>query len=215
MKKRILCFGDSNTFGYISGSNHQRYDSNKRWTGILQNKLGNDFLIIEEGLNSRTIISSDPRPGREGRCGYDYLLPCIDSHEPLDLVIVMLGTNEVKVRYDKSAIEIAQDLEKYIINGIKSRPLYNSPDLQILIITPVKVDGKKASTNFESKYDNSSEIKSIELENYFKTVALKTNCHYLSALDLETGVDGVHLTETSHEKLAEMVCSKIKEIYKV
>lgn len=214
--KRILCYGDSNTYGYISGSNHKRFSDSERWTSLLSQKLCGggykDYFVIEEGLNSRTILSNDPRPGKEGRSGYDYLLPCLDSHDPLDLVIVMLGTNEVKVRYEKTAKEIAEMFEKYIVNTIKTRKYYNSATPQILIITPVKVNGELARINFEGKYDESSEIKSIECEKYYKEIARRNNCHYLSALDLETGIDGVHLTKDSHAKLAERVYEKVKAI---
>ncbi len=210
--KRILCYGDSNTYGYISGSDHKRFDENQRWTQVLQRNLGNDYCVIEEGLNSRTILSNDPRPGKEGRSGYDYLLPCLDSHDPLDIIVVMLGTNEVKVRYDKSSKEIGDMLENYIIKPIKSRVLHNSTNLQILIITPVKVNGKLANSNFEGKYDKTSERKSVQLEKYFREAAKRNGCHYLSALNFETGIDGVHLTEASHKNLADMVYKKIKEI---
>ena len=86
---RILCYGDSNTWGYISGSDHQRYGNNERWTKILASLLGQKFEIIEEGLNSRTLISNDLRPGKEGKNGYEYLIPCLDTHDPIDLVILM------------------------------------------------------------------------------------------------------------------------------
>lgn len=74
-EKRILCYGDSNTWGYISGSDHQRYGKEERWTKLLAKLLGNQFEVIEEGLNSRTLISNDPRPGKEGKNGAEYLIP--------------------------------------------------------------------------------------------------------------------------------------------
>ena len=102
MKYRILCYGDSNTWGYISGTDHQRYGENERWTRILAQMLGDKFEIIEEGLNSRTLISNDTRPGKEGKNGYEYLIPCLDTHDPIDLVVIMLGTNELKKTYNKT-----------------------------------------------------------------------------------------------------------------
>ena len=77
---RILCYGDSNTWGYIPGTDHQRFSKEERWTGVLQTMLGDTYEIIEEGLNSRTLISVDKRRDKEGRSGAEYLLPCIDSH---------------------------------------------------------------------------------------------------------------------------------------
>ena len=118
---RILCYGDSNTWGYISGTDHQRYGNNERWTKILTSLLGDKFEIIEEGLNSRTLTSNDTRPGKECKNGYEYLLPCLDTHDPIDLVVLMLGTNELKSAYNKTAKEIGELLEEYFIKTILNR----------------------------------------------------------------------------------------------
>ena len=117
-KIRILCYGDSNTWGYISGTDHERYGINERWTKFLQCKLGDRFEVIEEGLNSRTLISNDTRPGKEGKNGYEYLIPCLDTHDPIDLIILMLGTNELKASYNKTAAEIGEMLEQYFVKVI-------------------------------------------------------------------------------------------------
>ena len=117
-KIRILCYGDSNTWGYISGSDHQRYEEKERWPRVLANLLGGSFEVIEEGLNSRTLISNDPRVGKEGKNGYEYLIPCLDTHDPIDLVILMLGTNELKKSYNRSAKEIGDLLEEYFVKTI-------------------------------------------------------------------------------------------------
>lgn len=212
--KRILCFGDSNTFGYISGSEHRRYDENKRWTGVLQRLLGLQFKIIEEGLNSRTIISKDLRKGKEGRCGFDYLLPCLDSHDPLDYVIIMLGTNELKVAFNKSAEEIGRDFEEFIVKPILTRKYYNGNVPKVIVISPPKVNSKLANVGKEGKYDESSEEKSLLLDGIYKELSRKNDCIFLSALMLETGIDGVHFTEGAHQKLANMLYSKIMESLK-
>ena len=103
--KNILCFGDSNTWGYspIDGT---RYPLDIRWTGVLQKSLGTDYRIIEEGLNGRTtFINEDERPLRSGS---DVLQIILESHRPLDFVIIMLGTNDLKVEFNLSVEEIAQ-----------------------------------------------------------------------------------------------------------
>ena len=119
--KRILCFGDSNTWGYVPGSKHNRYPSNVRWTGILQNMLGSFFEIIEEGLNSRGIINGDKRPGKEGRSGMEYIVPCLDTHDPLDFIIVFLGTNELKSELNLTSEDIGENL-RILINTISNHP---------------------------------------------------------------------------------------------
>jgi lysophospholipase L1-like esterase len=90
--KTILCYGDSNTWGYAPGTG-KRYLRHERWTGVLQQLLGSNAVVIEEGLNGRTTTLDDPtKPFRNGK---DYLIPCLDSHAPLDLVVLMLGTEHV------------------------------------------------------------------------------------------------------------------------
>ena len=103
----ILCFGDSNTWGYKPDKSG-RYDENIRWTGLLQKKLGSGYHIIEEGLCGRTTVFHDEL--REGRRGLDMIGVTVEMHDPLDLVIIMLGTNDCKSRYGASASVIAKGL---------------------------------------------------------------------------------------------------------
>ena len=114
-KKRILCFGDSNTWGYIPNTDHQRFDENSRYPKVLQKLLGEDYEIIEEGLNSRTLKSEDLRPGKDNKNGSKHLIPCLEAHDPIDLIILMIGINELKHSYQKTAYEAAQVFEDYYI----------------------------------------------------------------------------------------------------
>lgn len=125
--------------GYISGSNHKRYGNDERWTKILAKLLGSNFEIIEEGLNSRTLIYNDTRPGKEGKNGYEYLIPCLDTHDPIDLVILMIGTNELKSTYNKSAKDIGEMLEKYFVKTILNRKsqLKDSYPSLLIIAPPI------------------------------------------------------------------------------
>ena len=120
-KIKILCYGDSNTWGYIPGTDHQRFSKDERWPGALQRMLGDKYEIIEEGLNSRTLVSVDKRRDREGRSGAEYLLPCLDTHDPIDLVIIMLGTNELKTEFYRNPKEIGEIFEEQFVKKIISR----------------------------------------------------------------------------------------------
>lgn len=208
---RVLCYGDSNTWGYISGSDHKRYDS--RWPKVLSKLLGNGFEIIEEGLNNRTLISNDTRPGKEGKNGYGYLIPCLDTHDPIDLVILMLGTNELKSSYNKTAEEIGTMLEKYFVKTILNRKSQiDNTCPKLLLICPPIVTENASYCKANNKYLG-AEQKSKELNNIYKNIALKYNCHFIENKELETGIDGVHLTEESHKRLAEILSVEIRQIY--
>ena len=208
---RILCYGDSNTWGYVSGSNHNWYLKEKRWTGILQKLLGNKYEIIEEGLNSRTLISNDERPGKEGKNGYEYLIPCLDTHDPIDLVILMLGTNELKSVYNKTVKEIGKLIEKHFVKIIlnrKSQFMSTYPKL-ILICPPLVNEDTEYCKN---KYEGANE-KSKQLNNIYRNISERNECFFISNDGLETGIDGVHLTKNSHKKLAEKLYKVIKGIF--
>ena len=105
----ILCFGDSNTHGY-NPKDTTRFEKNIRWTGILQNLLGEKDYVIEEGLSGRTTVFEDPI--NEGLCGLNYIVPCLMTHEPVDLLIIMLGTNDTKERFGANADVISLGLTR-------------------------------------------------------------------------------------------------------
>lgn len=208
-KIRVLCYGDSNTWGYISGSDHQRYSDSKRWTGILSELLGDNFLVIEEGLNSRTLISDDLRVGKEGKNGYEYLIPCLDSHDTLDLVILMLGTNELKYVYGKSAEQIGNILEKYFVKTILNRKSQISNKyLRLLLVSHPIINENTDYCKSGDKYLMATQ-KSKDLNAIYEAIAKKYNCYFLDNNLLEVGIDGVHLKEESHKLLAELLNNKI------
>jgi len=103
--KTILCYGDSNTWGYNPATGG-RFSRDKRWTRVLVQELVDGYYVIEEGLNGRTTALSDPIEGPH-KNGKEYLVPCLESHQPLDLVTIMLGTNDLKKRFSLSAFDIA------------------------------------------------------------------------------------------------------------
>lgn len=208
MKYRILCYGDSNTWGYISGSDHQRYSEDERWTGILSKKLGENFTIIEEGLNSRTLISNDERKGKEGKNGFQYLLPCLDSHDPIDVVVLMLGTNELKSAYNKQPDEIGCLLEEYFVSKILERKSQISDRFPKLLIVAPPIVKNCAGEKFEGAAEKSQKLNEI-----YQKIAERNKCYFIGNENLEVGEDGVHLTSESHKLLAEKVFYKINEIF--
>lgn len=207
-KFRILCYGDSNTWGYIPGTDHERYKWEDRWTGALSNLLGKSYEVIEEGLNSRTLISNDLRSGKEGRNGYEYLLPCLDSHDPIDLVIIMLGTNEMKSNYYRNPKEIGSIFEEYFVKKIlnrKSQCRNISPKL--LVVAPPRIT--KENPTYIGGIEKSEMINDI-----YEDIAMRNNCLFISNEDLEPGEDGIHLTKESHKILAAKLEKIIKENFK-
>ena len=135
MRKRILCFGDSNTWGAVPEEG-TRYPDKVRWTGLLQEKLGDGYQIIEEGYCGRTTVFDDEIEGRLS--GIKYFGPCCDSQSPLDLIILMLGTNDLKMRFGVDARTIAFGFQRYL-DVLATTPMEgNKP--KILLVAPIKID---------------------------------------------------------------------------
>lgn len=207
-KIKILCYGDSNTWGYIPGTDHQRFPKDDRWPGALQRMLGEKFEIIEEGLNSRTLVSIDKRMDREGRSGAEYLLPCLDTHDPIDLVIIMLGTNELKTAFYRNPKEIGEIFEEQFVKKIISRKsVCRKTTPKLLIIAPPVI--AKENPKFIG-----GKAKSEKLNEIYEDIAIRNECEFLGNEELEVGEDGIHLSRDGHRILASKLAMKIKEIYK-
>ena len=147
MGKRILCIGDSNTWGYIPGSG-ERYEKNVRWTGKLAQTLGENYEVIEEGMNGRTTAFTDKI--EPGTAALDYLYPCLISQFPLDYIIVMLGTNDTKTRYGVNTVEIGYGLDEVLLK-IEETCRRKSQTPEKIVIAPADLYPKKDWIEFTAE----------------------------------------------------------------
>lgn len=202
----ILCFGDSNTYGYKPDGTG-RFDENTRWTSLLQKKLGTDHRIIEEGLCGRTTVFSDEL--REGRRGFDTIGITVESHNPVDLLILMLGTNDCKTRYNASAALIAKGLEQVITKAKKNA----SQDFELLIISPIHLGKGVGEEGFDPEFDEHSELVSKHLAHEYKKIAVQYHATFLDAstVAVPSETDREHLDESGHAALAEAIYQTIYE----
>ena len=144
MKKHIVCLGDSNTHGYCADPADcadgalQRFNEEERWTCLLQKKLGEDYLVAEEGLSGRTTVFDDPL--YEHLSALDYLYPCLKSHEPVSLLIVMLGTNDTKQRLGANAYAIGLGLRRLVRKAQTVDCWGPGGTPNILVIAPLPID---------------------------------------------------------------------------
>lgn len=201
---RILCFGDSNTWGYDPAT-EDRFDEQTRWTSVLQAALGADFTVIEEGLNGRTTVWNDPIEGYKN--GHDYLVPCLETHRPLDLVVLMLGTNDLKRRFSLSAYDIAQGAAVLLraIAYSKAGRDGNAPSVLLLAPPPVA-----KLTNFAEMFEG-SEAKSLLLGQHYRAVAVEYNVAFLdtSTVIRSSDIDGIHFEAEEHAKLGRAVAHEV------
>ena len=213
----ILCFGDSNAWGHIAGSfNSQtglckRFEWNQRWAKILENSLGENYHVIEEAINGRTTTLDELIPGRPYRNGLTLLPVCLESHYPIDIVIFMLGTNDTKIQYNRSADEIAEGMRALIKEAKTSNKGRNGNPPKILLIAPqpiIKRDLLLSTLNDDS-------IKKSELlAAKYEQLAKEELCGFLDAARFVTSspLDGIHLEENELMSLGLAVSEIIKKM---
>ncbi|HLZ14561.1 MAG TPA: SGNH/GDSL hydrolase family protein [Candidatus Saccharimonadales bacterium] len=198
----ILCYGDSNTWGQ-KPDKAGRYPVDVRWTGLLQKALGQGYYVIEEGLGSRTTdLEYARKPGRNGKT---YLEPCLDSHLPIDIVILMLGTNDLKIEFNRSVQDIASAIER-LIEIIKDKTAYqDNKAAQIILVSPILIDN--TAPNFAKLYtpdyyDHESALKSRQLAPALQKVAGDAGCLFVDAAQVaHAGDDGIHFSQEAHTAL--------------
>ncbi len=207
----VLCYGDSNTYGY-SPENGMRYPRNIRYPGRLQELLGDGYSVIEEGCNGRTTIHEDPLDGWKN--GLDYLKPCLNSHKPVDIVIMMLGSNDLKTTFRLTAREIA-DGAATLVDVIRKFTAEKQGFIpKIILVSPPELGEGLQTSPFYGDFDEKSLEESKKFPKYYKAVAEKYDCIFFDAAEYiyPSDEDSLHLTPEGHRVLAEKLAEVIKNI---
>ncbi len=205
--KTILCYGDSNTWGYdpVMEGRH-RYED--RWTTILQETLGGTYLVIPEGLCGRTTVWDDPIEGDKN--GRTHLTPCLESHKPLDLVIIMLGTNDLKARFSLPASDIAAGVGVLtdIVHTSGCGPRCAAPS--VLILIPPATRG---SIRDNETFGDCRAI-SQELPRTFTAMAEQrgVRCLDIGKSVRLSGIDGIHFERSQLGPLGRLVAQEVRRI---
>ncbi len=207
--KVVLCYGDSNTWGQSDDKNvANRLAADVRWTGQLQCLLGDDVYIIEEGLGGRATDLEHPDSAKPSRNGFTYFAPCLTSHSPLDVVVIMLGTNDLKVQYNRPVDDIAAALNRYV-HAVQTEV----PTAMLLLVSPIHVNdtAPKFAEYYRGYYDASSVQKSKALAEACKQVADAEGVLFFDASTVaKAGKDGLHFDERSHQAFATSLAGIIK-----
>ena len=205
--KTILCYGDSNTFGH-DPLTRQRLDRDTRWPGVLRSALGGGYEVIEEGLGGRTTVWDDPIEGYKN--GRTYLIPCLASHAPLDLLVILLGTNDLKARFSLTAYDIAEGARMLVGVAQASGAGLNGRAPKILLLAPPPIT---TLTDYAEMFQGATE-KSQRFAGHFARVARESGCAFLDAgsVIVSSPLDGIHFEAAEHTKLGQAVAAKVKEL---
>lgn len=222
--KRVLCFGDSNTWGYTPGTG-ERYGSGTRWTGVAQQMLGDGYCIVEAGLSGRTTVFDDPYDDyMNGAAALGYALL---EASPVDLVVIMLGTNDLKhtnaigsargiaslissVRSITSHIPSAAYLSGAAVSGEQAR------QVEILVVSPILMHPEVTRLNPQTVFESEERYeKSLGFADAFRQVAAAANVWFFDAATVAkpSDIDGVHMMPESHLALGRAIAEKVKEMF--
>ena len=215
-RKHIVCFGDSNTHGYCAdpadcADGSDRFNEEERWPCLLQRRLGEDFLVLEEGLSGRTTVFDDPL--HECMSGLDAIYPALMCHEPVDLLIIMLGTNDTKERLGANAACIGLGMERLVMKA-RSVPAWRGGIPKILIISPPHIgEGLYARPEGEPMGRGCPE-KSRQLAAHFAAVAERQGCAFLDAEGRAefNSLDCMHLTRKGHRQLTDLLAGLVPDL---
>ena len=201
MKRHVICLGDSNTHGYCGAQEGEtlcggRFSEAERWPCLLQRALGEEYLVIEEGLCGRTTVFPDPlEPGLDA---ISYLRPCLLSHAPVSLLILMLGTNDTKERFHVNAANIAMGLER-LVRKAMTVDCWGNHGPNVLIVAPPPIGEKMINADM----GRGCPEKSAKLARHFAETARLLGCHFMDAAGCQfNSVDFMHLTRQGHAQLA-------------
>lgn len=200
--KKVLCFGDSNVYGFMPLTG-LRYLKRDRWTGILQDLLGENYKITEAGANNRTAFCDNP--AGENLTGYKALNSILT--EQYDIIIISLGANDLQFQYKTNLEDFENGLKKLInISHTKC------PDAKIVLASPSEIKKEVLTCFFKNMFDETSIKKSQQLAPIYEKVAHQNNCNFIDLNNIAqpSKKDGLHYDEEAHKKIAEALYSALK-----
>lgn len=207
--KTILCYGDSITWGYIPG-NLGRYPFDKRWPSVLQKQIGNQFHVMAEGLRGRYTVHDEPF--RVGRNGASLLQPILETHSPVNLLIIFLGTNDVLHHCDLTAFDAARGVEVLVKIAQSSETGPSEAPPKVMVISPPRITSLSKEL---AELCHGEPSESENFSKFFREMTKRRNLFFLDAAEIikPSAVDGVHLDEDEHAVLGKAIAEEVLGIF--
>ena len=210
--KRIVCFGDSNTWGYTPGTG-LRLEEDKRWTGILQKELGEGYRVVEEGLNGRNTVFEEAG----FLCGIRDVVSCLMTNKPIDLVVLMLGTNDLRFTDANGAVNgvrrIVEEMQRAVREEWSSSPVFTSDPMRILLVSPIHAH-PVLNTREPGDYHIGYPEKSLQFAPLYRALAQEAGCGFVDAAlyAQPSEIDGMHIRPEDHPALAKAIAQGVREM---
>ncbi|MCB1235568.1 MAG: hypothetical protein KDM91_10900 [Verrucomicrobiae bacterium] len=211
-RKTILCFGDSNTWGFIPGTDCERYAPEVRWPGVMGAALGDGFRVVEEAQNGRMTAWDDPCEPFVNKCGAVHLPVVLESQKPIDLAILMLGTNDLKNHMAHNAIAIADGMGALVDIVLASDAGPGKAAPRVLVVSPVPVSAE-GKCPFGRLFDHAASL-SRELAALYREVADDRGAAFLEAGAHAScpATDCIHIDDTGHAAIGRAMADAVREI---
>ena len=209
--RTILCYGDSNTFGTAPMQHledDRRFGHGERWVSVMREQLGADWWVVEEGLPGRTTVLDDPIEGIH-KNGLTYLPPCLESHRPVDIVTISLGTNDLKARFGMPASDIAAGAGILVETVAKALAAFGQSAKVLLIAPPPILEVGCLADMFAG-----GAAKSQAFATHYKAVATRLGAGFLDAGSVigSSKIDGIHFDMAEHRKLGLAVAGAVRQL---
>lgn len=212
--KTILCYGDSNTYGY-DPRDGLRYGEEVRWPGVLRRLLGDGYRIIEEGCNGRTCAHTPAE--EEWKDGRPYLPACLNSHKPIDAVVLMLGSNDLKRQFAAEPETLAEGIGRMLQTIAEFLEIKQGSVPYVLVVSPPLIGEGITASPFADSFDADAAPRSQRLAGLYEKAAFdyaqETGypCGFLDAAVLidPSPVDSLHLMPEAHRILGTAVAQTL------
>jgi lysophospholipase L1-like esterase len=204
--KKILCYGDSNTYGFVPET-CGRYEKTERWTGIISNELAPEYEVLEQGLNNRMGFFKSPESLKH--CGGEYLSIYLQNHKDIDICILALGTNDAQFFYNLNE-EITHKGLLHLINSVREA----NKNTKIILIPPVTIKENILNGIFSMQFDENSIETIKKIFPIYEKTAKENACYYLDFNEFvaPSEKDGLHYSKDSHKIIAQHIIEFIKSI---
>lgn len=212
MPRTVLCFGDSNTHGTVAMktmTDRRRFAKADRWPSVMAEQLGADWEVIAEGHPGRTSVFDDPIEGLH-KNGLRVLQALLESHRPVDLVIIMLGTNDLKARFNLTANDIALGIQRLAVEVARSDAGSDGTAPRVLLAAPVSV----IETGVLADIFAGATQKSQALPETLAQVAKAQNAGFvdLNSIARVDPVDGIHLDAVAQRAIGKEMARAVTDL---
>lgn len=210
--KTVMCFGDSNTYGAIptlARAGRHRYAPDRRWPGVMRRHLGGTWDVIEEGHGGRTTVHDDPIEGPH-KNGLKALPVCLETHMPLDLVVLMLGTNDLKHRFAVTPNDIADSIELLVRFVQRSEAGHAGAAPSVLVVAPPPI----LEVDWFGQMFLGGAAKSLHFGTLFRDAAKRVGAGFFDAAQFveSSTVDGIHLESDAHRVLGAELAKAVQAL---